>query len=130
MAYGPKVVTLLDTSILIDFLVDESESERIGRLLGDREAAISAISVFELLAGVTLGKHLTERKELVELTLVMPVTSPITERAAELFRVLREQGITVDNEDLLIAATALDSGIPVLTRNYSHFRHIPELEMV
>ena len=123
-------MTLLDTSILIDFLVDEGESERIGRLLGDREAAISAISVFELLAGVRLEKHRIERKELIELTLVLPVTSPITERAAELFGVLRTKGTTVDNEDLLIAATALDSGIPVLTRNNSHFRHIPELELV
>ena len=56
-------------------------------------------------------------------------TSAIARRAATLFTDLRSRGITIDNEDLLIGATALESDLPLLTCNATHFAHIPGLRL-
>ena len=42
---------------------------------------------------------------------------------------LRRQGISVDNMDLLIGATALVYDLTVVTNNTRHFRHIPGLRL-
>jgi tRNA(fMet)-specific endonuclease VapC len=40
---------------------------------------------------------------------------------------LRRQGLTVQDPDLLIAATALTHQLTLVTRNLRHFRRIPDL---
>ena len=42
---------------------------------------------------------------------------------------LRPQGISVDNMDLLIGATALVYDLTVVTHNTAHFQHIPGLRL-
>ena len=42
---------------------------------------------------------------------------------------LRPQGISVDNMDLLIGATALVYDLTVVTHNTGHFQHIPGLRL-
>jgi tRNA(fMet)-specific endonuclease VapC len=42
---------------------------------------------------------------------------------------LRPRGISVDNMDLLIGATALVYDLTVVTHNTRHFRHIPGLRV-
>jgi tRNA(fMet)-specific endonuclease VapC len=42
---------------------------------------------------------------------------------------LRPRGITVDNMDLLIGATALVYDLTVVTNNIAHFQHIPGLRL-
>ena len=56
-------------------------------------------------------------------------TSAIARRAATLYTDLRALGITIDNEDLLIGATALEHGVSLLTCNAAHFAHIPGLRL-
>ena len=121
---------LLDTSALIDYLVDGTLAVQVEDLLADRSAAGSAISVFELLAGVTSEKHLQERRALVGLLRIIPVSTEIADRAAELFTELRSTGITIDNEDLIVVATAIVERQNLMTANKRHFHRVPGLSLV
>ncbi|MDA3948224.1 MAG: type II toxin-antitoxin system VapC family toxin [Spirochaeta sp.] len=120
---------LLDTSALIAFLRGDGAGHDARKILAQGRAVISAISVYELFAGVRSEVHRGQRIELVALTRVVPLDEPISRRAADLFTALRRRGITVDNEDLIIAATALERGIAVLTENARHFEAIPDVRL-
>ena len=74
---------------------------------------------------MTRPKHLQERRELLALMDVLPLTADIAEGAAGTFTALRQVGVTVDNEDIVMAATAIAGGLPVLTANARRFRSIP-----
>jgi predicted nucleic acid-binding protein len=56
-------------------------------------------------------------------------TIPIAERFAWLRSALRRQGMLIPDMDLLIAATALEHDLTLVTRNLSHFSRIPELRL-
>ncbi len=118
-------MTIIDTSALIDYLTDGPMADAVERLIIDADAAVSAITVFELLAGVRNAEHLQKRREVLSLMEVIPFSADIARRAAELFTSMREIGKTVDNEDLIIGATGLCLGMKVLTVNTRHFQVIP-----
>lgn len=61
---------------------------------------------------------------------ILEVTLPIAERWAHLRRYLRVRGQVVGDNDLLIAATALEFGMKVVTRNARHFVRIPDLDVM
>lgn len=46
------------------------------------------------------------------------------------FRYLKDNGILIGANDLWIAATAIVHNLPLVTRNPSHFRRVPGLEVV
>ncbi|MCG8481458.1 MAG: type II toxin-antitoxin system VapC family toxin [Spirochaetales bacterium] len=112
---------------MIEFLVDGPRAGDVEQYIGDGEAAISAISVYELLAGVRSPLHAAQRSELIALLRVVPVDIEVAERAAALYTTLRNTGITIENEDVVIAATALHFSMPILTINTRHFRHVSSL---
>ena len=55
---------------------------------------------------------------------IIPITAAIAKRAGILARTRRRA-----KPDLLIAATALELKVPLLTRNVRDFKHIPGLEV-
>ena len=59
----------------------------------------------------------------------MPLTDPIAERFARLRAALRQHGQLIPDMDLLIAATALDADLALVTRNVRHFERIAELKL-
>lgn len=46
------------------------------------------------------------------------------------FRYLSENGLLIGANDLWIAAVALARGLPVVTRDVSHFRRVPGLRVI
>jgi tRNA(fMet)-specific endonuclease VapC len=120
-------VILLDTSALIDHLVDGPLADQVEASIADGSAATSAICVFELLAGVNSAKHLKDRRELVDLIRVVPVSSRIADRESVLFTELTKSGVTIDNEDLIVAATAIVERAALLSANRKHFERVPGL---
>lgn len=121
---------LLDTSALLAFLRGEPQGRRVGEIIEQARAAISAISVFELCAGVTSERHLAQRNELISLVRVIPTDARTAQRAASIFTTLRSRGVTIDNEDLLIAATALEHDLGVYSINTRHFEAVPDLRLL
>jgi predicted nucleic acid-binding protein len=117
---------LLDTNILIRYLrKTEGFRELVTSLAGDGWLCISAITRFE----VVRGMHDREREATVALlnsleTLV--VSAEIADAAGELLRTWRSHGRTFDDADALIAATAIQNGLALITTNAKHFP-IPEM---
>ena len=122
-------MTLVDTDALFDFLADRGTADRVARLLERGEVAIAAVTVYELYAGVTNERHLRERNELVGLVDVVDLSAAIARSAAELYTTLKAAGQLISNEDLLIAATGLRTGYPLLTMNRGHFARVPGLSL-
>ncbi len=121
--------TIVDTSALIAFLRLEVPGETVAHLLEAGEAVVPSICVFELLTGVKDAVHLHQRRRLVALSTVAALDERVAGTAAELLTALRGAGRTIDNEDLLVAATALHLRLPVLTVNRRHFDGVPGLAL-
>ncbi|HUN77883.1 MAG TPA: type II toxin-antitoxin system VapC family toxin [Solirubrobacteraceae bacterium] len=104
---------LLDTDVLIDHL-------RGHRQLVADDAAISVVTRAELFAGderqePAIGALLADYDE-------VGVDTRIARRAG---RVKRQTGLKI--ADALIAATALEHELPLMTRNRRHFEHVAGL---
>lgn len=106
---------LLDTDILIDHLRGRRRAQ-----LDD--AATSVITRTELFAGGERQEPAVEALlgRLTELS----VTPEVARRAGS---IRRETGLAV--ADALIAATALEHGLPLMTRNRRHFERVPDVEL-
>ncbi|MEK7084777.1 MAG: PIN domain-containing protein [Patescibacteria group bacterium] len=87
------------------------------------DISISELSVFELLRYPKLSRHEeTAIKTLLNTCTRIPVTSNISQRAAHIARTKQGRGM-----DFLIAATALELDVPLITKNTKDFRGIPGL---
>ncbi len=120
-------VTLIDTDIIFEYLSGADTAAETQRILKSMEAAVSTITVYELFAGVVSEKHLVQREEFVDLCEVVELTASMARTASRLYTDLKGRGTLIANEDLLIAATALETGYALFTKNRSHFERIPGL---
>ena len=123
-------MTLIDTDIVFEYLSGGDTAAETARILQGMEAAVSTITVYELFAGVINEKHLAQRAEFIELCEVVELTASMARAAARFYADLKSQGRLIANEDLLIAATALETGYPLFTKNRSHFERISGLALL
>jgi predicted nucleic acid-binding protein len=59
-----------------------------------------------------------------------PFNDAVAWRAAVVFNDLRKRGVPTGENDLWIAATALEADTPLVTRNVRHFREIRGLKVI
>jgi tRNA(fMet)-specific endonuclease VapC len=69
-------------------------------------------------------------EELSRDMIVHPVSLAVAQLAGRIEGEQAAMGITIDFEDLLIGATALNLGFDVATINVKHFQQIPGLKVV
>lgn len=124
---GGKV--LLDTSVLVDLLRGDGAVEE--RLSASGEFFTSVVAVGELIYGAhRSGQHRRNRaavdRLLADLT-VLPCDRLTAEVYARLKDDLRRRGRPVPENDLWIAATAVQHGATLVSRD-DHFAEIGELE--
>ena len=118
---------LLDTNAYVAFKRGDAGAAEVVRL-ADR-IGMSAVVLGELLAGFVGGTHEERnRRELAEFLAsprveILPVGSDTAEHYARSFQSLRRKGKPVPTNDLWIAATALERGYAVYTRD-EHFQAI------
>lgn len=123
---------LLDTSFLID-LQREFHWKQPGRAMEFLKAnsaiifKISVISVTEFLEGFS---RVDDGESLLAAYARLDVTSQVARQAAVLRRRLRLEGRLIGDFDILIAATAVAEGLPLVTGNHDHFSRIHELSLV
>jgi predicted nucleic acid-binding protein len=60
----------------------------------------------------------------------VPVDDHVAFRASRIRRKLRQTGQLLPDNDILIAATALESGEPLVTKNIDHFGRIDLLHLL
>ena len=120
-------VVLLDTGMLFEFLADRKSAEPVQLILSDGKGAVSSVTVYELLRGVTAKRHVEQRYQLVSLLHTLDLTEQIARVAGRIYTDLKTDGNLIDNEDILIAATSLYHSIPVFTTNQKHLARVPHL---
>ncbi|MDP2328126.1 MAG: PIN domain-containing protein [Dehalococcoidia bacterium] len=128
------MAVLIDTSVFVTLERRDLPLSALLGQLGDEPAALSAITVAELLHGAhradTQARRL--RRESFAETLIEVVTvHPFEVRAARVHAavgaVLVSVGQTIGANDLIIAATALAHDFGVLTENVREFERVPGL---
>lgn len=125
---------LLDTDIFI-FIRQKKPSdvaERFNRL-HPGEAAISVITYGELLYGAAKSARSADAfARLTALTDLLPIL-PVPKGAAEAYGKIRAEleskGEMIGNNDLWIAAHALESGLTLVTNNEDEFRRVRGLKV-
>jgi tRNA(fMet)-specific endonuclease VapC len=117
---------LIDTNIFIDHLRGYEKSTEFLKEKKDQKMIFSAVTETELIS----GRNCTEkdhRKKILNLLNTWEkkeVTNSIALRAGDLRR-----NYEVLTPDAIIASTALENDLPVITRNISDFKPIKKLEV-
>lgn len=117
---------LVDTDVLIWHLRGYAQATR--RLDQLNLLTLSAVNYLELLQGMRNKAELAALKKMLERrgADVLALTEAITQRACVLMETLAmSHGLQMG--DALIAATALEHGLPLLTGNIKHFAAIEHL---
>lgn len=127
------MTTLVDSDIVIDHLRGQREARRFLAARLPHGLCICIIRYGEIYEGIYSGRE-AEHHELGFLAFlqdvtVEPLTLTIMREFARLRADLRAAGMLIPDPDLLIAATALDRGMPLATRNVRHFGRIPGLRL-
>jgi tRNA(fMet)-specific endonuclease VapC len=126
----------LDTCFVIDFLRGDPRAVAVMRLLqqGTRPLGISPHVEFELYAGIGRSSRPDAEKQRIEAFLAEIVRFPFTSEAARtaglLDAQLAAQGARAPLMDLLIGASALHAGEPLVTRDAGPFQRIAGLEVL
>ncbi len=113
---------LLDTNVLIRHLRRrERTSEFLLQWGQNGDLYISVITRSEILAGMRPDENVVTM-ELLNALDSLPVTEQIADRAGRIIYQLARCGIQLSFPDALIAATALEHQLTVVTTNVAHFR--------
>jgi predicted nucleic acid-binding protein len=126
---------LIDSDWVIDQLAAEPAAVQLLAQLAPAGIAISVISLMEVLEGVLRSADPRQQRADLNTFLtnvpVLPFSEAVAERCAQVRDALRRQNRRVNSRavDLMIAATALEYGLTLVTRNTSDYRDIPGLTL-
>ena len=101
-------------------------------LVAQERFIFSIITQYEILRGLKAKgatKQLAAFDRFCDVNTVLPLTDEAIIKASDVYAVLRKRGELIGDADILIASTALTSGLFVVTNNLKHFQRIPELQI-
>ena len=111
---------LLDTDIAIDFLRRRGYARKLlERWTEEGLVAVSALTHLELYRGMRAGEE-DATSAFLDGMVSIAVDVTIARRAGIILSENRAKGVTVGIADAIIAATALQLGVPLLTNNLEH----------
>lgn len=93
---------------------------------------ISIITYYEITSGLLAKnalKQLAIFNEFISDNIIVSLTENSCRISAELYSALRKNGQTIDDIDLLIAGTAIENDLTLVTNNEKHFKRIPGLKI-
>ncbi len=112
---------LLDTDIVIDFLRRRSYARRLlEKWAGEGLLAVSTLTHLEVYQGMKSSEEKATSVFLDGL-ISIAVDVSIARRAGRMIGELRSKGVTLGPGDAIIAATALQVSVPLLTNNVAHY---------
>jgi len=116
-----KARYLLDSGLLIRHLRGRPEAVRLLRNLGKQERlAIASVSRLEIHAGMQEQERYATQKLLARFV-NYDMDADVAERAGDYIREYRSQGVTLAISDAIIAATAIQHGLTLVTFNPKDF---------
>lgn len=121
----------VDTDVVIDFFQDISPAaDVISKLVSRGEAMLTAVSVFELYAGVEGVKRIRQIETLVEELWVLPLNTVEAATAGKIYTHLKSRGKLIGTHDILIAGICIANDLPLYTKNITHFSEIKDLQIL
>ena len=124
---------LLDTNRLSDALAQVDEV--LDRLESAEWIAVPVIALGEIRSGFRHGSRAAKNETRLQWFLsqdgvtTLPIDASVSHRYAQIHQALRKVGRPIPTNDLWIAATAMEHGLVVYTRD-SHFHSVPGLAFV
>ncbi len=121
---------LLDTNAVTVWAKKDVQFIARLQILTPADIAVSVLTEHELLYGIAYNPQFKLRPVLERLLAILPklpVDSAVAAKAALVRAELRRLGLPVGPSDLLIAATALERGLTMVTHNIEEFKRIPGL---
>ncbi len=124
---------LLDTSVVAGYLLARAKAKQLVRPILEREEAVTSILVYgEVAEYVKKFADFAAYKASLEILLgqisPLPLTYTILERYADIRRKLRPLHQDIGDIDTLIAATALEHNLTIVTIDHD-FERVPHLKM-
>ena len=120
---------LVDTDIAIDFLRRRDYAQKLlESWAGEGLLAISTLTHLEIYQGIKTGEERATNSFLDGL-ISLAVDVSIARRAGTMLGELRSKGATIGVADAIIAATALQLDVPLLTNNVEHYP-FPNLKLI
>jgi tRNA(fMet)-specific endonuclease VapC len=116
---------VLDSDVLIDYLRGAGPGRDLVRALAQGAGyQVTAVTAFEL----SLGRSYRLNPRPVHALLAAPLltlTRKAGLRGGALLSELRRRGEAIDVRDAMQAGICLEAGVPLVTRNVSHFERVP-----
>jgi tRNA(fMet)-specific endonuclease VapC len=125
--------SLLDTDILSELLKQKNPivAQKAGVYLAQYgQFAFSALTRYEVLRGLKDRQAIAQLQKFAvfcQQSMVLPMTDAVLERAADLWVLAGQQGRSRSDADLIIASTAIEHGLTLVSGNIAHFGWIPGL---
>lgn len=111
-------MVLVDTSIIIDFINNNSHKEIITNLLSKKEFSTTEIIIMEVLQGIKNDKTYEKIKSFLESLPLIELNYEDYLRAANIYRSCRKQGTTIRKSiDCIIAAVAMNNNLQMFANN-------------
>ena len=125
---------ILETTFLVDL-----EREAAGKLRGqatrflEERRSGSFYITFTIAGELAAGASMQEREvweRFVAPFHVLPSTAEVAWQYGRVYQHLKDNGVLIGGNDIWIAASALANQMPLVTRNVSHFRRVPGIEVL
>lgn len=125
---------LLDTCVISDFIKGEPGTQVRLKQTPPIDIAVSVITVMELRYGLLINPQRAQKIEPAIVSFLTSVTifdfgNAEAERAAQIRDILKTQGQPIGPYDILIAATALQHNLLMITANQREFDRVPALQV-
>ena len=122
---------LIDACVLIEhFRSKNKENTLFEKLLRQRKKLyVSAVAKYEVLSGAH-ERDMSEWRRVFDDIAVLAFDEATILTARDVYRQLKQDRKLLDLGDILIAATAIVSDLPLVTLNRNHFERIQDLRLV
>lgn len=94
---------------------------------------LSIITRFEILRGLLVknaARQIAKFESICSQSIVLNLNDKIIIKASDIYADLYQRGELIGDADILIAATAIENGLAVVTNNESHFQRITGLQVL
>lgn len=121
--------SLVDTDILIDATKGRAAANAFVKTQQRAGLQISIITAMEVVVGCRDKVELAQTQEFLQRCTILPVSETVSQIGYQLVESFAlSHGMQIP--DALIAATALENGLTLYSKNIRHFRMIPELTVM
>jgi tRNA(fMet)-specific endonuclease VapC len=125
---------LLDTCVISDFIKGEPGTQTRLKQTPATKIAVSTITVMELYYGLSLNPQRAQKIEstidiLLSSVTVLPFTANEAKQSARIRSALKSKGQPIGPYDVLLAATALQQQLIMVTANSREFKRVSGLQI-